>query len=569
MTGDYIGLEFENYKSFGAGLTGFAEIKPANIIIGRNNSGKSALLDIVEWACEPRSLPRHLWHDGKAPRVQLHTVLTEEHVARVFQRNTSEGPIRGSHWNAGKVLVGVRIDADFNDNGSTRLANLHGAIDKKFLYQGNKIDGYYEKLGSNVSNPFIGKLFRRLSAERDVIPESTSAQLALGKNGLGLTNTISEILNRFEHPTKLVSEAVLAALNEIFAPDSYFEAISVQQYSDGLWEVFLTEREKGPIALSHSGSGLKTILLVIGFFVLLPYIERKDLSRFIFAFEELENNLHPALQRRLMQYVIENARKEKTLVFLTTHSNVVIDMFSHDREAQIIHVSHSDGSSRARRTQTYVENRGVLDDLDVRASDLLQSNVVVWVEGPSDRLYLNRWIELFTEGRLVEGTHYQCIYYGGRLLAHLSAADPSIDANEVVKILRVNKNAILLIDSDKKEETSGINATKQRLVSEMQSFGGIAWVTAGREIENYLPLSAIQARISTAQLPLGQFEDIAEYLDRLEPGAGKKFERNKVLFAESVLPELTRESLRGTLDLSERLAEAISKIKGWNGLAIS
>jgi hypothetical protein len=225
---------------------------------------------------------------------------------------------------------------------------------------------------------------------------------------------------------------MLAALNEIFAPDALFDSISVQQYGNGSWEVFLTERAKGTIALSHSGSGLKTILLVIGFFVLVPYIQKLPLSRFIFAFEELENNLHPALQRRLMRYVIDNAKKEQTLVFLTTHSNVVIDMFSHDREAQIIHVTYSDGNSRARRAQTYVENRGVLDDLDVRASDLLQSNVVIWLEGPSDRLYLNRWIELLTEGQLTEGTHYQCVFYGGRLLAHLSASDPTVDADEVV-----------------------------------------------------------------------------------------------------------------------------------------
>jgi hypothetical protein len=75
MTGVYFGLEFENYKSFGEGFTGFEVIAPANVIIGRNNSGKSALLDLVEWACEPNAFPAHLWHAGKAPRVLLHGAL--------------------------------------------------------------------------------------------------------------------------------------------------------------------------------------------------------------------------------------------------------------------------------------------------------------------------------------------------------------------------------------------------------------------------------------------------------------------------------------------------------------
>jgi hypothetical protein len=180
-------------------------------------------------------------------------------------------------------------------------------IPDEHLVKGQDIQPYYEKLGEGIANPFKGMLFRRLSAERDLTPETTSASLQVSKNGGGLTNTVAEILNRFEHPTTLVSTVMLAALNEIFALDAVFDSISVQQYGDGRWEIFLAERTKGTIALSHSGSGLKTILLVIGFFILLPYIHKAALSRFIFAFEELENNLHPALQRRLMKFVTENA----------------------------------------------------------------------------------------------------------------------------------------------------------------------------------------------------------------------------------------------------------------------
>ena len=542
MTEGPFGLTFENYKSFGEGLTGFELVAPVNVIIGRNNSGKSALLDVIEWACKPTNFPHHLWNDGKAPRVVLRSTLSESVVSQVFRKDTSGGPIHGNHWNAAQELVGAQIEVAIETNGRTSLFNLHSKLEDRLIVRGQNLTKYYNGLGEGVENPLSGKIFRKLSAERDIVPETTSTSLQIGNNGAGFTNTIAECLNRFEHPTRLVSEAMLAALNEIFAPDSMFNSISVQQYSNGTWEVFLTEHSKGTIALSHSGSGLKTILLVISFFLLIPYIQKKSLSNFVFAFEELENNLHPALQRRLLRYVIENAKKEKAIVFLTTHSNVVIDMFSHDRDAQIVHVTHLNGSSKARRAQTYVENRGVLDDLDVRASDLLQSNVVVWLEGPSDQLYLNRWIHLFSDGKLAEGAHYQCVFYGGRLLSHLSASDPDVDPDETVKILHVNKNAILLIDSDKENEESPINATKQRLISEMQEFGGLAWVTAGREIENYLPLSTIQTQFPAADTPLGKFEDISEYLERLEPGAGKKFERKKILFAESAIPTITRES---------------------------
>jgi hypothetical protein len=105
------------------------------------------------------------------------------------------------------------------------------------------------------------------------------------------------------------------------------------------------------------------------------------------------------------------------------------------------------------------------------------------------------------------------------------------------------------------------------LIDETQSFGGVAWVTVGREIENYLPVQAIQSQFAAAKTSLAPFEDIADYIERVKPGASKRFERKKVLFAESILPALTRESMVEHLDLEKRMAEIVWKIKTWNGLA--
>ena len=41
---------------------------------------------------------------------------------------------------------------------------------------------------------------------------------------------------------------------------------------------------------------------------------------------------------------------------------------------------------------TLEELRDVLvDDLGIKASDILQSNGIIWVEGPSDRIYINKF----------------------------------------------------------------------------------------------------------------------------------------------------------------------------------
>ena len=147
----------------------------------------------------------------------------------------------------------------------------------------------------------------------------------------------------------------------------------------------------------------------------------------------------------------------------------------------------------------------------------------------------------------------------------LSAQDPTVDTEEVVKILRVNRNAIAIIDSDKDHEDDTINRTKTRIVEEFQKMEGMPWITSGREVENYLPLAAIKKEFPNASVAPAQFEEFANYLDSIEPGEGKRFERNKVLFAEKVIPVMNKDDLN-VLDLLAQTEQAIACIRRWNGM---
>jgi putative ATP-dependent endonuclease of OLD family len=564
---DNIGLFLENYKSFGAGLIGFEQFASINMIVGRNNSGKSALIDMIELVTEKKTVLPNLFHANAPSRLVLSTAVDETVARVVFPHNASGGFLTGNHWEmGGKHLVGAKIQLDITvPDKPPRFLDLSPNINH--LSRGD-LTPVYQLIADKTPNPFNGKVFHRVSADRDIANEQIMEGLHIAKSGQGYTSTIAQILSMVEHPTELVADNVLSALNEVYFPDASFTSMEVQRHGhNGAWEIFLNEKGKGRIALSHSGSGLKTILLVASSFIVVPYWKKAPLSKFIFAFEEPENNLHPALQRRLLRYAGAKARDGGALMFVTTHSNVVIDLFSRDKDAQIVHVTSVRGKSHARRVQTYVENCGILDDLDVRASDLLQANGIVWLEGPSDRLYFNRWIELMSDGVLQEGSHYQCVFYGGRLLAHLSAEDPTVDAADVLKILRVNRNAMILIDSDKTRDDDKINATKARILSEVESLNGQAWVTSGREVENYLPIEALRHRFPNANRPPSQFEAFAEYLDGLHQGEGKRFERNKVLFAETVISGMTKKGIAQVLDLAGRCNEAVSAIRRWNGMS--
>jgi hypothetical protein len=132
-------------------------------------------------------------------------------------------------------------------------------------------------------------------------------------------------------------------------------------------------------------------------------------------------------------------------------------------------------------------------DLGYRPSDLLQTNAILWVEGPSDRLYLRNWLNV-AAGDLIEGTHFSIMFYGGRLLNHLSANDPDVD--DFISLRRLNRNVAILMDSDRARPGERLNATKRRVRDEVDAGPGIAWVTAGRTIENYVPQDRLRGAVA-------------------------------------------------------------------------
>ena len=563
-------LKVRNYKGFSDDAFGFEQILPVNLIIGRNNTGKSTLLDLINYATSPSDITS-LGHRGRTPQVTIENPITAEQIQAVYSlRGQASGRVSqvwsGDDLTFGQQWINARLTWALDANGQANLVDFD--VPETFQAAGfpkSRLEIFVRPLMPSIKNPFSDYKFRRILSDRDITPEQEGKDLGIDANGSGFTSTVEKYLHDYGLPENLIERTILDALNKVFEPDGTFIDIGIQRHGDGSWEVYLEEEEKGRILLANTGSGIKTILLVLAFLYLVPHVEGKEPGEYLFGFEELENNLHPALQRRLLLYLRNFAWETGCRIFLTTHSNVSIDLFSEDEQAQILHVNHDGSQASVRAVTTYVHNRGILDDLDVRASDLLQANGVVWVEGPSDRIYFNRWVEIFSDDSLREGVHYQCVFYGGRLLAHLSADDPDVDEDEALKILRVNRHAVVIMDSDKERSNQPISSTKKRIVSEMDNVGGMSWVTKGREIENYLPAQAIAAHYgrSTAKAPT-QFADFAAYLSRIKAGEGKRFERKKTLFAERVSRHITLDNARSMLDLEKRMSEAVRRIRKWN-----
>jgi hypothetical protein len=565
---DNFSLKVKHLKCFGEEEQGFDEIKPINLIIGRNNSGKSTLLDLIEYAVGGNiDSAQSLRHDKYPPEVIAEAPLTETELRPVFQESHAGGDIGGNHWEFGKQFIGTRLRWNLCAQNNQRFISIGDCLNGHSPLAGMRnAKQYLARVSNAKENPFHGKVYRRISAERNIIPEGDNSKLEVGGDGKGITNIIQNFINKANLASDLVEEVLLNELNVVFKADAMFTDIVCQQLESGQWEIYLKEESKGLIALSQSGSGLKTIILVLVYIYLVPVVLKKNLSEFVFGFEELENNLHPALLRRLLSYLHKQAKDHGCMFFLTTHSNVDIDFFNKNDDAQILHVTHDGKQAYCRMVRTYIDNKGILDDLDVRASDLLQANGVIWVEGPSDRIYLNRWIDLWSGGELIEGNHYQCVFYGGRLLSHLSSEEPEL-VEDAVPILSVNRNSVIMIDSDKLAHQTPLGGTKERIISEIGNNDGLAWVTKGKEIENYISGSVVSKWLGKEKIKqVTRYEDFFDYLDGIEAGKGKSYSRRKPLLAEQLSPHMTKENIDGVLDLGERLEQLCDEIKKWNSL---
>lgn len=562
-------IKITNFKNIGEEPIGFDKISNLNILVGQNNIGKSTLLQSLDFLLKSSDFDERTKYNLC---IEFSFKPNDVEIKYNFNPNTNGGMIGENHYAYGKRFINKMMTFEYSPKHiigreDTVLKNIE-KTSKEELGQNRKIDEF-----NDLALDFLRKNIQtlkiiKLAADRNLVPENQTADRIVKSDGEGATNLLRQYLHLVNLDNNIVERKILNALNTIMSPEVEFSRIMCQEVetleSKSVWEILL-ENENGKIPISSSGSGLRTILLVLIKIFLETYEQGREPKKIVYVFEELENNLHPSIQRNLFNFLHEWAIENDTCVFITTHSSVPLNMFGGKESVTITHLSKVDGKLQTNSNLSFLQNENVLMDLGVRASDILQSNAVIWVEGPSDRIYLNKWIELYSDGILKENKHYQILFYGGRLLSHLSG---SVEvSNDLIQLFRANRHSIIMIDSDKRNQNSKINKTKQRIKKEFEDMNSLCWVTKGKEIENYLTQITIFKTFGVNS-QIDQYESIEEFLNRNndKKKEGTKYIRNKVEGAVSLCKNMTREDLK-ILDLEKKIKSIVEKIKEWNGIS--
>lgn len=405
-------IKIRNYKSIKC-LN--VHIDSLTAIVGKNNFGKSTILDAIQCFYGEKDIDVDDFHLGTDEDIKIKITfddITDSDIERCFGYKTMMA----------KTNMKIKERADDEQYAQKQFEKLNNDRERKFqetiekynLDFPNKsiitVTFSYSKKGKSTykigEDTIIAKsdLFKFLppikviSAIRTPEKETTAGTKSNLKELISLLQSENDsedyielskiegklsyeeiktlISKKEEEKCKYLSEDLTLNFQNAINNDSLSVKVKIDNNFkfDFKYKTVLEDKDVPgkEVDILSCGTGLQSMMILS---ILQTYIKLKKDDDFILLIEEPEVYLHPSLQRKMISTLLKIS--ERNQVILTTHSPIIVSKIDKDN----IHcVTKEKGVTSL--VEATVEN--IVQELGIQVSDILNKQAVIFVEGKDD-----------------------------------------------------------------------------------------------------------------------------------------------------------------------------------------
>lgn len=395
----------------------YLDFKPdkINLLIGGNNSGKTTILQALDFALNPYKN----WHEGIITEYDFYNRNTEEkgilsdgsecsginieiwfHDFINGEEHQNDWDVCLEHMNSKGEIISYNEEKNEQAEKILRITGeCHSDLRPLFYFTKPDIDKQFSRRDKNL----IG--FRYIPAYRNPLFELSffhNSFLSKLLESDELKDKIEKVIKKIGESHKVLFEdekfrknfesfqKSIQNLKLISSETNAMEleplGISDQRTLQNFGLVFRPTNAIEPVPLKNQGLGAQNAILILAIFQL---IEESIHDNIIIAFEELEQNLEPYYQRLLIKKLLKPDAKYLK-IFLTSYSPDIIKSFS---LANIFLVQNLRGKHNllniSQEENTILEWRKFLNRLEKRNKEEVINGIlarwVLLVEGEAEK----------------------------------------------------------------------------------------------------------------------------------------------------------------------------------------
>ncbi len=554
-------VKLSNFRGYAQETT--ITIDPLTVLIGRNDAGKSSVLDAldiffndatienddccvhtsqtdVKIACVFEDLPAQLVIDDQHPTtLQAEYLLRGDgrlEIVKVYNCAATKGKLantfaRARHPTAQGIddLLGLKIaelktraqqrHVDLSNTNQAIKAQLRQAIwsQAEHLSLGDREVSLTKESGKEIWEQLqehfpVYAVFKsdRASTDQDAEaqdPLKAAIKEAIRRRETELNSVIGDIRQELECVTTRTVEKI-REMNEDLAKQLHPEVKNKNW--DSLFTVSLTGEEDIPI--NKRGSGTRRLVLLNFFRAKAEETSNTRGAGVIYAVEEPETSQHPNHQIMLLEAFEDLVEQGRCQVLLTTHTPTLARRVNRNVLRLItmtdVGPTVEDGSNDA-TLKTIKDTLGVLPDHDVK--------VFFGVEGKHDLHFLKRI------SAILSAVEADIPDLGAAESAGTLVFVPLAGSNLelwVTTLAGLNRPEFYLTDRD---QPPPAQPKYHEQLAAWAARGCTAWATSKRELENYLPVAVVATKAPGYTGTGDAFEDVpmlyAEAIHTADPNA--------------------------------------------------